>query len=448
MNTSIRLFLALLLLQLPCFWAGAQSPPEKTSAFVGVNVIPMDRERVIRNQVVIVKGGKITEIGDSDQVKIPVQATVIAAHGQFLMPGLADMHAHLPSARMEKDEIPLHDYLTLNIIRGVTTLRCMRGDTAQLAWRDSIAHHQLLGPHLFLGSPVLPVQKELTARKAGELLDRYKKDKYDFVKYLFPLRPSFYDSLMQQAQAKGIKVAGHGPQGGLEAALRNKQASVEHLEPFLNEYQQDSSRFAGLMLQLAAANIYSCPDYQWYYVNWDQLSMQQMRSKEGVGLLSPEVVSAWTSSFDRDYAERAHDKVTWIKKRNAHRIALEQAMKMMKLMNDEGVPLLTSAGDGAFIVPGYSLMDEFRNFTDAGITPYQTLRASTVNPASFFGESASWGTVGPGKRADLLLLEEDPLLNIENMNTIKGVMLDGIWMPREELDRMQQELAARNQIQK
>jgi hypothetical protein len=442
----------ILLIITPCLnlslYSPAQEKAEKINAYVGIHVVPMDRERLIENQTVIVRDGKITEIGDADKVKVPVNATVIPSKGLFMMPGLTDMHAHLPSFPEKEGEINVHDYLLLNVMRGVTSIRGMRGDPEQLAWRDSIAKHQLIGPRLFLASPVLPSQDNLNAHKAGELLDKYKKEGYDFVKYLYPLRTSCYDSVMRMAQEKGVKVAGHCPEGGLEAAIRDKQASVEHLDGFLDAYKKDTVHFHDLMRQMATAGLFACPDYQWYYVYWDQLSLQQMKMKEGVNILPAKVVNAWIASFDKSNAERIKDKAAWMKKKNAHRIELEQAMKMLKGMNDDGVPLLTSAGDGAFIVPGYSVMDECRNFTDAGMSPYETLKAATVNAASFFGESGSWGTLGPGKRADMLILEENPLLNIENLNTIKGVVLDGTWLPKEELDRMGQEMKDRNLVSK
>jgi len=448
MNKLTRILLACTAFLSPIHPLLAQEKTEKINAYVGIHVVPMDRERLIENQTVIVKDGKITEIGDADKVKVPLNAVVIPSKGLFMMPGLTDMHAHLPSFPEGEGEINIHDYLLLNVMRGVTSIRGMRGDPEQLAWRDSIARHQLLGPRLFLASPVLPGQDNLNARKAGELLDKYKREGYDFVKYLYPLRSSCYDSVMKLADEKGVKVAGHCPEGGLESAIRHKQASVEHLDGFLEAYKKDTMHFHDLMRQMATAGLFACPDYQWYYVYWNQLSLPQMRMKEGVNILPPKVVNAWAASFDKSNAERTKDKVAWLKKKDAHRIELEQAMKMLKGMSDDGVPLLISAGDGAFIVPGYSVMDECRNFTDAGISIYETLKAATVNAASFFGESGSWGTLRPGMRADMLILEENPLLNIENLNTIKGVVLNGTWLSREELDRMGQEMKDRNQVSK
>jgi imidazolonepropionase-like amidohydrolase len=449
MNLLLKRSLLFTFFYLIVFYSKAQIPvkepdPEKVSAFVGVHVVPMDREHIIENQTVLIRGGKIIEIGDVDKVEIPEDAAVINLKGVFMMPGLVDMHAHLPTG--EPNDVKLHDYLELNVIRGVTTIRSMRGDPQQLKWRDSIARHQLLGPRLFLASPVLPA--EINFKEGVALLDQYQKEKYDFVKYLNPLRPSLYDSLMEAARQKGIRVAGHCPEGGIQAAIKAKQASIEHLEPFLDEYKSDSVKFMQDIRDMAFNGIYACPDMQYYYISWNQLWLSQMQIKPGVNALPAELVKTWINDYQKMYAMETKDKKdkpAYLKKKDKRRVDLETAMKMLKLMSEEGVPLLTSAGDGAFIVPGFSLLDECRNFNDAGLSPYQTLRAATVNGASFFGETSSWGTLGAGKRADLLFLEENPLLNIENLDKIKGVMLNGTWFPKEELDRMQAELVARNQ---
>ncbi len=163
-------------------------------------------------------------------------------------------------------------------------------------------------------------------------------------------------------------------------------------------------------------------------------------------MLPHQVVSAWIGSYQKEYAEGAgKNKPLYLRKKNERGRELMVGMKILKMMDEEGVPLMVSAGEGKFIVPGFSMLDECRNFNDAGITPYQTLRAATVNAASFFGQSSVWGTVSKGKRADLLILEENPLLSIESLDKIKGVVLNGTWYPKEELERIQAEIIAKNE---
>jgi imidazolonepropionase-like amidohydrolase len=427
------------------FLSNAQTAEQKT-AFVGVHVVSMNTDHLLTNQTVIVLGSKILDMGPTESLQIPPGCIRIEGKGLFLMPGLVDMHAHLPSG--QPDEIPLHEYLTLNVMRGVTSIRSMRGDMSHLKLKDSIDTHALPGPNLYLGSPVLPKEADLTADKARKLIAEYKKANFHFIKYLYPLRPSLYDSVMAIAKEQGIKVAGHCPKAGLEAALKAKQASVEHLEPFLNAYKKDSVKFGALMHKMADAHISACPDIQWYYVFWNQLSISQLKHKEGMKLLSPDLTHKWISDFEKDYTESMKKKSEFMLKKESDKKDLELALRMLKTMQESGVPLLISAGDGDFIIPGFSVLDECRNFVEAGISPYETLKAATVHAAAFFGESEVFGQVQKGFRADLLLLEENPLENIENLAKIKGVMVKGRWFSGEELAGMQTQYGQILQVEK
>jgi imidazolonepropionase-like amidohydrolase len=412
-------------------------------AFEDVHVIPMDKNHVLSHQTVLVQDGKIKEMGDVSKVVIPDRAIRINGKGAFLMPGMVDMHAHLPKG--EAGEINLNDYLTLNIIRGVTSVRSMRGDPSHLALQDSIQKNLRFGPNLFLGSPVLPKNNELDAQKAQVLIEQYKKQNYQFIKYLYPLRPSLYDSVMEIARSQGIPVAGHCPKAGLESAINAGQASVEHLEPFLQEYKKDPVKFRQLMIRMAEKNVASCLDLQWYYIFWYQLSIDQLKQNEGAKYLPSALVTGWVADFEEEYASNLKKGESYQKEKDSLRKDLLIASKMLKVMQESGVRLLLSAGDGEFVIPGYSYMDECRNFVGAGISPYETLRSGTANAAAYFGESNLWGTIGNGKRADLILLDENPLNNIENLGKIKGVMVRGTWYSRADLDQLQSKMSSGKQ---
>ncbi len=415
-------------------------------AFTEVTVIPMDKQRVLTNQTVLIQGDKILEIGNSGTVKIPASAKVVASKGMYLMPGLTDMHAHLPTGAA--DEIGLTDYLEMNVLRGVTTIRSMRGAHSHLALRDSINSGQKIGPSLILGSPVLPQDKDLDPDKARTLIRQYKQEHYDFVKYLYSLHPALYDSVMQIAKQEQIRVAGHCPKAGLEAALNAGQASVEHLDPFLNAYKSDSVKFRKTVNKMGKAEIFACPDLQWYYVTWFQLTLEQLDAHPGMKCLPPSLVNTWDSLYKDEYKENMKKKQDFIKQRMDHRKDLEMTLRMMKSMQEEGIPMLLSPGDGPFLLPGYSLLDECRNFVEAGISPYETLKAGTVNAAAFAQASSSWGVVEAGKKADLLLLGANPLDNIDNLDKINGVMTRGIWYSKEDLERMETEMKDRYNRQK
>ncbi len=407
---------------------------DTTYAITHVNVIPIIGEKLLYNQTVLIKNGKIASIKNAGSEKLPANVFIINGKNQYLMPGMADMHAHLPTGG--SDEVPLKDYLKLNIVRGITMLRSMRGHESHPALRDSIRRRYIVGPDLYLASPVLPEEKDMTPDKAKALFREYK-NKYDFVKYLYPLRPSLYDSVMMIAKQEGVKVAGHGPKGGIEAALKAKQTSIEHIDLFLREYKKDSLEFNKRIAQMAEAGIFSCPDVDWYYINWNQLKTEELKKRGGIQFLPPSLVDQWVSYSDKMHSQALEkNKEQFLNGIKTGKENLELFSKLLKKLNDARVPLLISAGDGYFIVPGYSFLNECKLFSAAGINNYDILKAATYNAAMISGETEEWGSVQENRRADLVLLSANPLDNIQNIEKINGVMLRGKWFVKKDLEKM------------
>ena len=159
-------------------WSQAAAPLVITD----VNVVPMNQNTVLRRQTVLIERGRIKAIGAASQVKLPAGAVRLDGRGKYLLPGLIDMHAHLPGK--EGTAHPLSTYFRLQLAAGVVGLRSMRGDSSHLRWRDSLRRTAALAPRLYLGSPVLNRDRNYSARKGQVLLARYQASGYDFAKYL------------------------------------------------------------------------------------------------------------------------------------------------------------------------------------------------------------------------------------------------------------------------
>ncbi|HYE74646.1 MAG TPA: amidohydrolase family protein, partial [Blastocatellia bacterium] len=240
---------ALLTIQFVSQAQSSTNTQQRTTAFVNVNVIPMDRERVLNNQTVVIRDGRIAEIGDAAKVKVPNGAVQIDGRGKYLIPGLADMHTHLFS----DDEFPdalAGDELAVMIANGVTTIRLMIGTPEHLVMRKKIAQGEMLGPTLYVASP------QLAGKSYGKVFNGYvvtnaeearravleaKAAGYDFIKLTISISPEVYDAVIQTAKEVGIRVVGHVDlRVGLQHAL-NSGEHLEHLDSYMEAVLKDDA---------------------------------------------------------------------------------------------------------------------------------------------------------------------------------------------------------------
>ena len=427
----MRLSLIVLLL-LGCCWgrAGRAQKLPAPIAITNVTVLPMSRQAVLPGQTVLIEQGKIQKIGPVGQLKIPANAVVVNGKGKYLLPGLVDMHAHLPGA--EGTRHSLGNYFALNLASGVTGLRSMRGDASHLRWRDSLRRSSAPASHLYLATPVFTRDKAYAARQALPLLRRYQASGYDFVKYLGGMTAPQYDSLLADARSVGLKVAGHAPRSGLRGAVAARMASIEHIEAFAEAYQRDSVEFKQLAAQIAANHLFTCPDLFWYEATGLQYSLERLQQLPGLAYVAPELRRDWQAwgEAKRQQLQPAGVSTAAHAQLTATLRAYRQAFR---LMHEAGVQFLVSPGDGPYVVPGFGMAEELELFVGHGLSPYEALRAATYNAAAWFGETAQRGTVESGKAADLVLLDANPLENIANVRRVHGVVLAGRWLPASQL---------------
>jgi hypothetical protein len=256
MNKAI-LLLSILLLTTSI---AAQPSQSKVVAFVNVNVIPMDRERVLPNQTVIVRSGTITTIGDSKRNKPPAGAQVVDGTGKFLIPGLMDMHVHLFS----DDEFPdslAEDEFKVMIAYGVTTIRLMIGTPEQLVLRERSAKGEILAPAIFAASPHLTGRKQpnaivvTTEAEGRAAVAKSKQEGYDFIKVTTFLAPDVYEAIVDEARKQNIRVVGHADSRsvGLQRALKAGQ-QIEHLDSYLEALVPETAPVKGSVSDIYVYN--------------------------------------------------------------------------------------------------------------------------------------------------------------------------------------------------
>ena len=397
-----------------------------------VNVIPIEgKETLLKNHTVIIKDGKIESIipfkpeHTKDKTK-----TVIDGTGKYLMPGLADMHVHFPN---EKD-MPLSQFFNLNLAAGVTTLRSMRGEQRHLTLRDSITKKLILAPDLYI-SISLPSDSTITDKDLEKFVKQSKKEGWDFIKYISGLTPTLFYTTALISKESGLKLAGHVYNQDLQTAIKADQASVEHYQAILKEFRKDSLHFPDVMNQLKERNIYVCPTLSFYYIWGMQYGADELKERNGMKNISIELLSKWEKDYDDYYSK--YNTPTKEEERLKTFARVKQSLydfgKLLKRMSDNNVKLLLSPDESAFNVPGFAMAEEMKLYQKAGLSNAAILKIVTYNAAGFFNKEAEWGSVAKNKKANLILLDKNPLDDIDNIKTINTVILGGKVLKPEEL---------------
>jgi imidazolonepropionase-like amidohydrolase len=426
-----RRSLTLALLLLVCAGAAsgrAPKPAPTAVAFVGVTVVPMDRERSLANQTVVVRDGRVAEIGPAGKVKVPAGALAVDGKGKYLMPGLAEMHGHLPHPK-EGEELS-NRFLRLFVANGVTTVRGMFGFPNHPALRDRLARGEAVGPTLYVASPAMFGGQVKTPEQARALVAEHKKAGFDLIKVHEQLSPEVYDALVAAAREAKIPVAGHVPDAvGLERALAARQSSIEHLDGYLEAIESDAD-IARLAAATRDAGVWNTPTMGLYRTIFGSESTESLAARPEMRFVPKSMVDGWA-------AQRAAQAGGIAQMGEEAKKIPALRDRMLKALADAGAKLLLgSDAPQVFSVPGFSLHREMRAMADAGLTPYQVLEAGTRNAAVYLGAEREFGTVEVGKRADLVLLDADPLADVANVARRSGVMLRGRWYPEAELRAM------------
>jgi len=441
-----NVLLATALLLLPGA-AGAQS---KVTVFVNVDVVPGDRAEVIKRQTVLVEDGRITAMAAGLKAELPAGAVRVDGKGKYLMPGLVEMHGHLPNEYVSDEFV--QKALALFVANGVTTVRGMQGAANQLALRDRIARGEMLGPRLFCYGPAMG--KDVASREAAVArVKEYRQAGYDGLKIHEGLSLPVYEAIARTARELRMPFGGHVPnEVGVVRALALGQKSIEHLDGYVEDlagdYKDPSAQGPEIFSGVSAAVLER--------VDLKRLPELVDATRQAGAVVTPTML-VWRILF-RDAKVEALRKLPelkywapaevddWVKQQTEAEKTARPAgelsalmglrRRILKAMADAHRVVLASDTPFGFSVPGFSLRNETQEMVKAGMTPAQVIEAGTIAPARYFGIDREAGTVAVGKRADLILVDGNPLQDVANIFRSSGVMVNGRWLPRAELDAM------------
>lgn len=414
----------------------------ETSVFVNVNVVPMSDDSVHTNQTVVVTNGQIVAIGAVDAIPVPEGAEIIDGTDRYLMPGLAEMHAHVTG------DDGFERLATLFVANGVTTIRGMLGRPSHLQLRDAVAAGERFGPRLLTSGPSFNGRTVSGERDAERMAREQHAAGFDFIKVHPGLTAGEFEALANTANELGMPYAGHVPvAAGVNTVLDLNMATIDHLDGyFASMLPPDSGSGGGyggffdVMLAdeineaairqfaaaTAAAGTWNVPTEILIEQVIDDTPVAELRNRPEMRYVSAETLRRYSESKQAAINEPGFDAEVAVR-------AIELRRLLILELHKAGAGLLLgSDAPQIFNVPGFSLHREMDVMVAAGMTPYEVLRTGTVNVAEFLGINT--GLVQVGRDADLVLLDANPLDDIANGRRIHGVMVRGEWYSRRDLD--------------
>lgn len=424
----------------------ATSALAEPTAFINVNVISMTDDRVEPGQTVIVEDGLIAVIGPVDSIPLAKDTTIIDGTDRYLIPGLTEMHAHIPTASSPE----LGRVMALFVANGVTTVRGMLGRSSHLRLRDELLRGDTFGPRLVTSGPSLNGDSVRDAADGAQQVREQYEAGYDFLKIHPGLSKDEYGAIADAANELGMPFGGHVPADvGVESALAAGMATIDHLDGYLAALMPPDSdasggyggffdvllaeqiveeRIVALAMETAASDTWNVPTEALFEHRVSEVTVAELSSQPEMLYMPRETVQQWARSKERQENERGFDS-------DVARRAIELRRMLIKALHEAGAGLLLgSDAPQVFNVPGFSLHHELQYLVDAGLTPFEALETGTTAAAEFL--DANTGMIAVGRDADLVLLDSNPLIDISNTRRIHGVTLRGTWYSSKDLKEL------------
>lgn len=427
-----------------------------------VNIIDIESGRVLPRRYLEIREGRIQNISNR---KINSEGKIINAEGKFVLPGLWDMHVHI-----RKDE---QIFFNLLLANGVTAVRDMHNPfhcNDAGAWKDSINSLPVAPRVISVAGCIVDgpgdsrgwsFHQISSVEESRSVIRTLKNGGADFVKIYSNVSPAVYESIIAEARVLKLPLSGHIPNGvTASACIESGQRTIEHLDVF---HRACSDMEANLIESLVTTKVrnykFSLDFFQSAYRSFDDekaKGIARLMKKHGVAvcptlrtskainladfLLSPTGQKAFDAvprfvneRFKPDSwkAVSSTDSLFWVQ-------LFEREKQILKLFAEEEVQIVagTDASAMRYTIPGYSLVDELQLYVEAGLTPLQSLQTATINPARFMNVGDDFGTIAIGKKADFVILNANPLEDINNLKHVDMVVLKGEPYSRKELDQL------------
>ncbi|AXT60254.1 amidohydrolase [Aquimarina sp. AD10] len=448
------LFIILTILVTSC--AQPQKQISKTAILItDATIINVLDGSLQEKQQIVIDSGKIKSISNIVE-NADKYTTHINASGKYVLPGLAEMHAHIPQPSTNKERI--EDVLFLYLSNGITTIRGMLGHPTHLKLRQEANTNQIVSPRIFTSSPSLNGNSIKTKEEAITKVTAYKKEGYDFLKIHPGIKLDVFNQVVKTAKDVGIPFSGHVPVDvGVRNALKSKYASIDHIDGFLEGLVPESENvnpndngFFGYnftpladeskieeLVQLANSNeIWIVPTQSLYERWFAPITAEELLKDPEMKYMPASTLQNWKERKGQYTKGNPNfNEPQWKQFNNIRR-------KLLKQLNDNGGRiLLGSDAPQLFNVPGFSIHHEIDGMIGAGLTPLQIIQSGTINPAKFLGKEDTFGQIKVGLDADILILNANPIDNIKALQQINGVLYRGQWLSKKTIESKLEKIA-------
>jgi len=423
-----------------------------------VNILSFSEEsQILENHMILVEDGKIKRV----DVQIDTEAdSTIDAGGAYVLPGLSEMHAHIPTTD-DGDFTYLQDIMWLYLSNGVLTVRGMIGHPSHLTLRDKIAAGDLVGPRIFAAGPSLNGNSVKSPEHGSQMVQEQKEAGYDHLKLHPGLSMEKFQAIAQAAQEHDIKMGGHiSLDVGLRASIENGYHSIEHIDGFVeamlpDESYKDPDKAGPFSMKLADQvdkdklpelvdlakehGVYIAPTMTLFERFFGYIPAETFKQEPEMKYLPEAQIDQWVRQKQQleDQGVLSEDIVVPY-------LALREEILMA--LQEGNVPLLMSSDSPqVFNVPGFSIHHEIASMKEAGISPYEILKSGTVTVARYFNLEDAAGKLEEGYEADFIMVRENPLENLETLKEIEGVMLQGKWITGEKLKSELERIEKKNE---
>lgn len=412
-----------------------------------VHVLTMETEQIQTGQTIIIEEGVIRWIGSDSDADYPANATVVEGD-YYVMPGLAEMHAHIPASSqgIEAMESTLALYLT----QGLTTIRGMLGDPAHLELREQAENSDFLSPRILTSGPSFNGNTATDPETSRQMVREQAEAGYDLLKLHPGITLENFNAIADEAQKHGIEFSGHISEGvGLEQALEAGQGTIDHLDKYMEFLTGDAEKESASVIYFGYEETprvdLSLIDEAAQITNeagaWvvptntllenvfnPDLTVKQMKNWPGMEYLPDDLVNGWINFVRSNRNSPDYDE--------------EQARRFLNIrkqltlaVHEHGNRILLGAdAPQIFNPPGFAAHRELELLVESGLTPFEAIQTGTINVGRYLGEEDTVGKVAEGYRADLILLDTNPLNSIPFFDHIKGVIYRGNYLDRAELD--------------